>query len=280
LKNLSRIKRYVIFAAIALFALSLHSYAAISNSTNKLKYFYNNSCQLSFDKEFLVDFRTSQGYCCQNISTINDSTKSNLTLIPPENIYDQYKNVIKFTPLKIIGFNHPSIELSYERKTGKRFSTQLMASYLLPKFLLFLEPDDLSIFGGFRASVEERFYFEEFALMGSYVGLELNYLNKQRTHVMDFGWRTFDEQYYTDTFTIKKQFYSLNLKIGYQKIVNRFTIDAYVGLGIKYRNVEHLDRLNPNDPIATILPFIHLSYEERKHWSLSLPSNVRIGWLF
>lgn len=47
-------------------------------------------------------------------------------------LFTKNSNMLKITLLKIVADFNPSIELSYERRTGKHFSTQLIASYLIP----------------------------------------------------------------------------------------------------------------------------------------------------
>ena len=52
---------------------------------------------------------------------------------------------------------------------------------------------------------------------------------------------------YSQRYGITKKTLSLDLKWGYQKIIKRFAIDFSTGLGVKYRDVQHFNRINPND---------------------------------
>lgn len=51
---------------------------------------------------------------------------------------------------------------------------------------------------------------------------------------------------YLDTFKVSKQTFGLNLKYGMQFYLNRFVIDANIGLGIKYKVVNRSEMINEN----------------------------------
>lgn len=69
----------------------------------------------------------------------------------------EYTNILKITPLKLVGILNPAIELSYERRTGPNFSTQLMASYLLPMTIMDIGSAFKPDIKGFRVAIEENY---------------------------------------------------------------------------------------------------------------------------
>lgn len=93
---------------------------------------------------------------------------------------------------------------------------------------------------------------------------------------------TYNFTNYPDSFGIKKQTYSLNFKLGYQFIFKRLSFDLYAGLGLMRKNVKHFDRIDPSDEME--MPrhpnIYYIANREGKYWAVSIPLNIRIGWLF
>jgi hypothetical protein len=87
---------------------------------------------------------------------------------------------------------------------------------------------------------------------------------------------------YADSIGIKKQTYSFNFKYGYQFILKRLSIDFSAGIGLRYKDVVHTDRINPNDVMISrfFLNFGNISNQNGKYWTAIFPLNVRIGWTF
>lgn len=129
----------------------------------------------------------------------------------------RHNNVIKLTPLKVFGFMNPSMELVYERKINERYSTQVMASYLLPN-PIFRSNSSLKMnIQGFRVSVTPRYYLKKNALHGKYLGIELDYLKNQYNEEVLFDIHGDEsENTYLDTISIHKFNVSLSVVIGYQ----------------------------------------------------------------
>lgn len=225
---------------------------------------------------------------------MQDSVVDYLRFIPLSNVGYKHNSIIKITPLKIIGFYNPSIELSYERKTSKSFSTQLMASYLFTNLpsSLFNERNDYDV-SGFRVAIEEKYYLRQSAIQGSYLGFEADYLDMNYKTVEDFisdnipanvviNGNIVRTPFYTDTIDIKRQTLSFNFKYGYQTIRNRISVDFFIGMGVKFRKVEHSNRINPNDRLE--VPFLgNVRYSrnfEATVATLSFPLNIRVGYVF
>ncbi len=255
-------------------------------SKNSFAYWLNLYPNVHLWTGFYIDTKTKKRYTYPKTVYIDLSSNdiSYLTYKP----FDNFRNIFKITPLKLVGIVNPSVELSYERKTGHSFSTQLMASYLLPISVMDIGNDFKPDIKGFRVSLEEKYYFKKSAPLGPYVSFEFNYLNNQYKDVWNFGVKniysdtTYNFTNYPDTFGIKKQTYSFNLKFGYQLIVKRLSFDIYGGLGLRYKDVKHFDRINPNDDME--MPrhpnVYYITNLEGKYWTVSIPLNVRIGWTF
>lgn len=239
---------------------------------------------------FIVDKNNPKRYGYpQTIYIDTNSERPNyLNYEPLDSAMSKYNNIIKFTPLKLTGLVNPALEISYERKTGDYFSTQIMGSYLLPESVL----DPVNGFNpnikGYRLAVEERFYLNKSAPFGPYVGLELNYMKNRYKDIWNFGVKdifsdtAYNNTNYPDTFGIRKQTFSINLKFGYQLFVKRFSFDFYAGLGLRYKDVRYFDRKNPDDEME--MPrhpnIFYISNLPGKYWTISIPLNFRIGWTF
>lgn len=239
---------------------------------------------------FIIDKNNPERYAYPRtiyIDTNNNQTIY-LTYEPLDSTMSKYKNIIKFTPLKLIGPVNSALEISYERKTGDNFSTQIMGSYLLPESFIDQANGFSPNIKGYRLAVEERFYMNKSAPLGPYFGLELNYMKNRYRDVWNMRVKdvssdtSFNYSYYPDTFRIEKQTYSINLKIGYQLFLKRFSFDFYTGVGLRYKDVGHFDRQNPDDGKEVLRhPNIYyITNSKGKYWTISIPINFRIGWTF
>lgn len=203
--------------------------------------------------------------------------------------FTETKQLIKITPLKLVGIHNASVEVAYERVTSSSFSTQLMLSALLPSSLSTFGDDPEPKTKGFRVALEERFYFKKKAPFGPHFAVEIDYLNNQSYKRREFlfyqGDVNLGNDYapsYEDTFLVNRTSVSRNIKFGYQKEVNTFFMDFYVGLGLRTRNVSHLERTNPSDILLVrmghITDFEYNRIKEGKSTTLSFPLNLRFGW--
>lgn len=210
------------------------------------------------------------------------------TFQPVGKAYSGYSSILKFSPLKIVSFINPGMEIAWEQKTSNSLSTQFTGAYLLPMSVMDLNIGFRPHIRGFQFGVEERCYYRKSAPAGPYVGLEFSYLNTRYQDVAFFGkanpFADTTEIYtnYADTFGIKKQTYTLNFKIGYQYIRKRLLIDLYTGLGARYKDVVHFDRIKPEDEMEVPRhPNIyHIANKKGRYWTENFPFNIRIGWTF
>lgn len=236
---------------------------------------------------FWIDTKTQKRFAYPKTIYIDLQKRDSayLRYIPLDDPYGKYLNIVKFTPLKILGTLNPGVEIAYERKLNNSFSTQVMASYLLPISLWNIKYDFRPNIKGYRFAIEEKFYWQNSAPMGPYLSLEFNYLRNQYYDEAYFGVALPDldsNNNYLDTYGIKKRYSSINLKIGYQYVVKRLTVDIYCGLGIRYRDVVHFDRINPEDEMEIPGSFniYYNSIVSGKYWEFCIPLNMRLGWTF
>lgn len=219
---------------------------------------------------------------------INSDKDNYLTYKPLDCKMSKYHNIIKITPPKLWDLINPGIEISYERKTGNYFATQMMVSYLLPISIWDIGDDFKPAVQGFSVALEEKFYFRKSAPKGPYIGLEFNYMKNQYKDICRFSVKnnyldtTNNNTNYPDTIGIKKQTFSINLKFGYQLFIKRISLDFYIGLGLRYKDIRHFDRINPNDEMEKPRhPNVYyITNLNGQYWTLSIPINIKIGWTF
>ena len=192
-----------------------------------------------------------------------------------------YFNQLKFTPLKLIGWVNPGVELSYERMYKSRWSTQLTGTYLLPRpplsiFETTVDPEKK----GFKVAVEQKYYLRKLGHKGTYVAGEVDYMHSRNWAAMDF--ESSAQQLYRDTFELTKNNIALNVKFGYYTSFKRIIIDFYGGIGLQYRNATHSGRINPQDGFAPVpnFNFPTTFNREGRSWNVSIPLSFRIGYLF
>ncbi len=197
-------------------------------------------------------------------------------------------NLFKLTPLKMVALIHPAFEISYERKLSKELSIELMVSPLLSKYFE-RYPDYPSHIKGYRMALEGRRYLGKTAPVGPYVALQFDYFKSTYNAVDDF-----EERFvlnglaglgtpYIDYYSVNRKTASISIKYGFQTVrPSGFLFDAYLGFGLKYKNVSHFNREHPEDVIASDQGFslgIN-SNREYRGFSVSLPMNFKIGWVF
>lgn len=198
------------------------------------------------------------------------------------------KNCVKINPLKIIREISPAFEISYERLTGKHFSTQVSAAYLLPVSVWQLGEDFPVRNNGYSVTLEERFYVEKLELTQKYIALETEYLQNDYLTTARFGKENpySDPPHvnynYRDTFNIHKSTFNINLKYGCRYSYKRISVDMYLGLGIRYRHVAHYNRNVPTDKMEQPKHqnIIYANDREGFYWTVSAPIGIKIGFAF
>ena len=255
---------------------------------NSTAYWLNLYPNYHFWAGFLIDRNKMRRYSYPKTIFLDLESRDSayLTYLPWEFQPAYQKHVVKITPLKLVGIVHPSVEAQYEYSPGAWFSTQVKAGVVLPGSVWDKHRTVKRDSKGFTLGLEEKLYLQRSAPTGPYIGLEGVYEQIQSTEVWRFGeesWFNDTLQLnYADTFGVNRQTLSFNLKFGWQVINQRIAVDAYVGLGARYRNVSHSDRLNPAHQMeGTRHPSIHwAALSEGEYWTISFPLNLSIGYTF
>lgn len=206
-----------------------------------------------------------------------------------QNDLDVLKNQLKFSPVKIFDPINPGIEISYERRTGS-FSTQIAAAYLTDVFHI----GDFRKLKGFRVGLEEKYFlncptkkmFQQKKYHQPYFSIDVAYSTIDYKFEAMFGTEIMEDEplsnEYLDVFGVKKEKIVLNFKYGLQKQYKNFVFDLSFGIGLKYKNVVHYDRDVPTDKMENSRHpnVFDSSNNEMKGFTINIPANVRIGYVF
>ena len=205
---------------------------------------------------FLVDWKNPKRYTYpRNVYldlTNRDSTYERLNPIPKE--FQKYHCILSLTPLKLIDFSNPALEITGEKKLSSSLSGDLMFGYLLPGYKSLGSGNVAPKTRGITTGVALKWFTHHSAPQGFYTALGFDYLVNAYHATANFNHSQPDSanpgvpHNYTDTFMIHKQTYTINMMIGYQRIFKRFSFDVFGGLGLRYKNVVHTGRKFPDDP--------------------------------
>lgn len=198
-----------------------------------------------------------------------------------------FENIIKVTANNLFDFNdflEPSIY--YERKLNSHSSYTLGIGLPVSQFIDRKSPK------GLKLGYEHKFYFQNSAPFGQYIGLELNHLWVK--HLAEVGFINKDiekkrtglfgtsNQKYREWIQIHKKTYTFNVKYGYQhRIINRFFVDLSIGLGLRHRDIKHTGRSRPQDDSYPYWLDIFNEHRELKagnSWSVTLPLSAKLGY--
>ncbi len=197
-------------------------------------------------------------------------------------------NQIKFNPVKLIDLVNTGLEFGYERRIANRFATHVSAAVLVN----YLNINSYHSYSGYRFIAEQKYIitnpYEDFWI---YPSISFVYNNMNFSTVDAF---TDINQYnattpnyyngYLDSFMVTKHTYSVNACLGIVLPLyrNRLLLDMSGGIGIKYRDVTHSQRINPNDKMA--LPrhpnVYYISNKEGQYYTPNMLLTFRIAYSF
>jgi hypothetical protein len=196
-----------------------------------------------------------------------------------------HKNQIEFSLTKMINPPDPGFELSYERKHGEMFSTQMSAAYLVDCF----QATSYKDYSRYRILIEEKLYFFKKKIFRQYFSLETGYYAASMMSSECFvpnGIEKDDELYYesqyVDIFSLKRKGLIIDAKYGQQFLIKRFTIGFGIGIGILIHNVSHSNRLKPDDKMVSpgSLNVYHIMDKEGKRSVPYFPFTLKFGYAF
>jgi len=263
-------------------------------SRNSVAYYANFSGILAYGVPTLiglaVDNKNPKRYAYPK--TVFIDVNENIYTTTNRNNLVSYNTILKTRPFSGLNpYKNPRIEFALERITNEKWSTQYGAAYMLPEDMYFYDLAYLNggVRTGYGLSIEQKYYFAKTAPHGFYTSLEGRYMSRESDVIGDFFEITsINADSYKDTFYLVSQASSVNLKIGYQKIVSRIAFDVFVGIGFTNTNIVHLERKYPNDVLGRIyksyynsVPTVIVSeMNEGKEWNTTFPIGFQIGWAF
>lgn len=184
----------------------------------------------------------------------------------------------------------------YQRRLNNLLSTNINISLLTQNSYL----ENLK---GYKVNLEQKLYFKKNAPIGSYLAfgvsgltsiykIDLNFIDEAKEFI-PLPWYAnfffpflidYDNRTYTEKVSIEKNVFSTSVVYGKNyKLINRFFVDANIGLGLRYTDLKHINRRRPQDNIKkSKLFFLNESnvHKERKNWSYYIPLNVKLGYSF
>lgn len=234
----------------------------------------------------LIDLHSPKGYGYPSKVYVNmfDPFTDYSNNIPRKHAQN---HALKITPLKLIGFVNPSFEIAYEYRWNQQTSTQLMGGYITRHPPIFVNHPHAFDAAGFRIAVEQRYFIKQNAPEGAYIAVEFDLLKRQRSWSDNYDRFKEGDTIVDFTYTVNKRmeqlFLSGSAKIGWQFIQNRFLLDVYAGLGIRYAIVS-IDGLttDPKSESSNITRIFNVVNGENtgRFFTAAMPLNLRIGYLF
>lgn len=202
------------------------------------------------------------------------------------------KNYLKFSPIALMEGYNAAFEMNYERRMGQ-VGLQGGFGYLYQ----FQEVDmeSKSLLDRYRLRGELRYYISDDygksgLHFGSYLAVEGFYLKRKIQDVATFERDEFQGadpdlelgvETYEDSIGIDRQTYGTNFKLGIQMTAGHFTAEIYTGIGLKFREVTHTGRLNPEDEMeGGLLSLYAVTHDARKNSIFNVPMGFRLGFAF
>jgi hypothetical protein len=189
-------------------------------------------------------------------------------------------NQIKLSAEQLLNPVNRGVKLSYERcYLRNRLSTEIGGTILTPNSSDFKQ-------NGFRVHFSERFFYKR-KRIHQYVGIGYEYQSSTFSDVGYFTDSTLIDFPYSysgikDEYSARKVLHMINLLWGFQIIKKHFIFEFGGGIGIKYRNVEHFNRANPDyEMVSPRHPnFNYSSTVESEGFQINFPITVKVGYVF
>lgn len=185
------------------------------------------------------------------------------------------ENQIKFSPLRILNYAAPGLELSYELG-HKKLSTQISVAYLIDLVHYIQVREKLN---GVRFNLEEKYFIrtalnEEFKF---YISTEVGYNMLNFVAYERFLNRDTNKDYWA-RWDKKSTSVIVNGKIGGQAYAGNFVIDLSVGVGVAFKHVLEYNKPKDEEMLDGILNGI-LEVGGR-HTFFNVPFSIKMGYRF
>ena len=185
------------------------------------------------------------------------------------------ENQVKFSPLRMLNYTAPGLELSYEVGYGN-FSTQLSVAYLIDFVHYIKVRENLN---GMRFNLEEKYFIKttQNRKFKFYVSSEIGY-NQVNFVAYERFWIHDTQEDYWANWDKKSYSVIINGKAGGQVFAENFVVDFSVGLGVIFKNVVEFNKPPDEEMLDGVLNGI-LEVAGR-HTFLNVPLSVKIGYRF
>jgi hypothetical protein len=185
------------------------------------------------------------------------------------------ENQVKFSPLRMLNYTAPGLELSYEVGYGN-FSTQLSVAYLIDFVHYIKVRENLN---GMRFNLEEKYFIKttQNRKFKFYVSSEIGY-NQVNFVAYERFWIHDKQEDYWANWDKKSYSVIINGKAGGQVFAENFVVDFSVGLGVIFKNVVEFNKPPDEEMLDGVLNGI-LEVAGR-HTFLNVPLSVKIGYRF
>lgn len=139
---------------------------------------------------------------------------------------------------------------------------------------------------GYRVGAEEKRFLSHAGNSDSYLSVEAVYHSSQFSSIYEFMPDRDTNSYwgrdsYLDSIGVDNRSLSVNVKVGIQFRSGRFLMDAYGGLGLRYKVLTHTGRLDPSDRLYSRHPNVYnINATEMNGIAMSLPFNIVFAYCF
>lgn len=226
---------------------------------------------------FLVDNSNPKRYTYPKNILINSSDGNLYYNIRKTYALTPYNNIVKTRPFSAITQQDPRVEFAIEHRTSNQFTSQFSAAYMLP--LEYYLSDQNNV--GYTIALEEKLYFNKMAPHGFYASLEGRFMTREYDAIFN-TYNHYPTTIITDTISLVHQAGTINLKIGYQQVVNRIVFDVFLGMGVSQSNVTLFRNNKTPDPdwYSYSHGLLYRNLKEGQHTTASIPFGFQVGWLF
>lgn len=171
---------------------------------------------------------------------------------------------------------NPGVEMHYERVLSPRYSAELTYGYMTP--YVSLRPTLREPYQGTRLGLEVKRAVKELQGFREYWSAELVHNNSRAQEEEFMGYDSTGTRGIYNTFGVHKKTTALNVKLGVQRREDRVVFDVSMGVGVKYRDIQHTDRQTPYQMKRWDIHY--RSRREGTTWTFNVPLSVRIGYMF
>jgi hypothetical protein len=211
--------------------------------------------------------------------------KKYLELFAPKAFAVKYHNQFKIAPFRTVS-DMRGVYVSYERIYRYRHSTQVTAAYIFDP-LANTEFSSWKNTKGYSFAIEQKYFRSDINNGRDYYSFDFNYSNSSHTLIHYFRPKIMRDSIdsthlHLDTVTVKRKTYTFCIRYGAQWYYKRLVFDLNAGLGIRYKDITHLNKLHPDDKMqgAKEWTFADIFNEEGKRTSGAVVVSFKIGYMF